>query len=263
MRTKEKKQIESVLEKAGLSENEVAIYLATLKLGHGTVSEITRTAGVGRTYGYPILDSLTAKGLVSISGKKPKQEYFAESPRKLFSYLEHQLESQKKVVGEMKDLLPDLVVLHNVEDRPKIRFYEGIEGIKEVYEDTLTSRGELIGFATYEELHKAMPNYFPEYYKRRAKAGVKGRAIITETPEAKVRERLNKEEARTMRLIPKEYYFYPEIDVYDNKVMIASWREKLGITIESDEIADAMKKIFELAWIGAETLEKNKKTPNS
>ena len=33
--------------------------------------------------------------------------------------------------------------------------------------------------------------------------------------------------------------------------MIASWREKLGIIIESAEIADAMKKIYELAWIGA------------
>ena len=41
--------------------------------------------------------------------------------------------------------------------------------------------------------------------------------------------------------------------------MIASWREKLGIIIESDEVADAMKKIFELAWIGAETLETKKK----
>ena len=39
--------------------------------------------------------------------------------------------------------------------------------------------------------------------------------------------------------------------------MIASWREKLGIIIESAEIADAMKKTYELAWIGAE--EESKK----
>ena len=34
-------------------------------------------------------------------------------------------------------------------------------------------------------------------------------------------------------------------------------KEKLGIIIESGEIADAMKKIFELAWIGANHLNKN------
>ena len=37
--------------------------------------------------------------------------------------------------------------------------------------------------------------------------------------------------------------------------MIASWREKLGIIIESGEVADAMKKIFELAWLQAKQTE--------
>ena len=56
--------------------------------------------------------------------------------------------------------------------------------------------------------------------------------------------------------MPKDaYYFHPEINIYDNKVMIASWREKLGIIIESAEIADAMKKIYELAWAEAKRLD--------
>jgi hypothetical protein len=57
---------------------------------------------------------------------------------------------------------------------------------------------------------------------------------------------------RESALVPADtYYFSPEINIYDNKVMIASWREKLGIIIESTEIADAMKKIYELAWAEA------------
>lgn len=46
---------------------------------------------------------------------------------------------------------------------------------------------------------------------------------------------------------------------HSGPVMIASWREKLGIIIESAEIADAMKKIYELAWAEAERLDKNVK----
>ena len=38
--------------------------------------------------------------------------------------------------------------------------------------------------------------------------------------------------------------------------MIASWKEKLGIIIESTEIADSMKKIYELAWAEAKRLDK-------
>ena len=37
--------------------------------------------------------------------------------------------------------------------------------------------------------------------------------------------------------------------------MIASWKEKLGIVIESHEIADAMKKVFELSWAEAKRLD--------
>mgnify|MGYP001377386454 CR=1 FL=1 len=51
--------------------------------------------------------------------------------------------------------------------------------------------------------------------------------------------------------------FTPDIEIYDNKVMIASWKEKLGIIIESQEISDAMKKIFELAWLGAKQFKKD------
>ena len=59
-------------------------------------------------------------------------------------------------------------------------------------------------------------------------------------------------------LVPKDSFdFSPEINIYDNKVMIASWKEKLGIIIESHEIADAMKKVFELAWAEAKRLNKD------
>ncbi len=256
MNTREEKNIQKLLEKTSFSAKEVSIYLALLSLGKGTVSEVTRKARVGRTYGYLILDTLASKGLISVSGKKPKQEYFAESPRKLLEYLEGELVLQKELVADVKQLLPELITMHSVEDRPKIRFYEGIEGIKEVYEDTLTAQGELRGFVTYEELHKALPNYFPDYYSRRAGKGISGRAIVTDTPEGRVRQKFNTKETRTTAFVPKEYYFYPEIDIYNNKVMIASWREKLGVIIESGEIADAMKKIFDLAWIGAQSFKK-------
>ena len=64
------------------------------------------------------------------------------------------------------------------------------------------------------------------------------------------------EEKREIAFVPPDkYYFSPEINIYDNKVMIASWKEKLGVIIESVEIADAMKKIYELAWAEAKRLD--------
>lgn len=127
----------------------------------------------------------------------------------------------------------------------------------EVYEDTLTSHEPIRAYATVDDMHRALPNYFPEYYKRRAGKGVAIRAIIPATKIGEERASKDKEEMRETALIPHDkYYFSPEINIYDNKVMIASWREKLGIIIESAEIADAMKKIYELSWAEAKRLDK-------
>jgi sugar-specific transcriptional regulator TrmB len=250
MEKKSTKKIVPLLEKAGFSDKEIAIYLALLEIGKGTVSEIARKAGVGRTYGYTILDGLAAKGLASISGKEPKHEYIAESPRKLITLLEEELESKKQVASELKSILPELIAAHSVEDRPKVRFYEGIQGMQAVYEDTLSSNEPVIrGYLKYDELHNTLKQYFPGYYKRRATKELFGRAIATDTPLARERKKHDKEENREIRLIPKDKFdISPEIDIYDNKVMIVSWREKLGVIIESGEIADAMKKIFDLVW---------------
>lgn len=69
------------------------------------------------------------------------------------------------------------------------------------------------------------------------------------TPLAQTRLRNDKKEKRELAIVDKKEYPIPtEIDVYNNKVMIASWREKLGVIIESQEIADTLKTIFKLAY---------------
>lgn len=129
-----------------------------------------------------------------------------------------------------------------------------------MYEDTLTSHEPIRAYATVDDMHAALPNYFPKYYKRRAGNGISIRAIIPKTEIGLERGTHDKEEARESAFVPADkFYFSPEINIYDNKVMIASLREKLGIIIESAEIADAMKKIYELAWAEAKRLNSNNK----
>ena len=249
--------LQTKLLELGIGPKEAQVYLALLELGKGTVSVIARKAGINRTTGYDILDTLASKGMINISGKKPKQEYLAESPGNIIEFLKTKIAADKKQLQQAKKLVPQLKSMHNIAGRPRVRFYEGQEGLEQVYEDTLTSQEPIRAYATVDDMHKALPNYFPKYYKRRAKKGIAIRAIVPKTEIGKERASKDKEELRETALIPPgKYYFSPEINIYDNKVMIASWREKLGIIIESDEIADAMKKIYELAWAEAKRLHK-------
>jgi sugar-specific transcriptional regulator TrmB len=249
-------QIKINLQSFGFSEKEVDVYIALLELGKGTVSEISRKAGINRTTGYDILGSLATKGVVNVSGKEPKQEYAAESPVSITQYLKKLASETAEHIRKCEELVPELEVLHALKNRPKIRFYEGTSGMQHAYEDTLTSSEEIRAYATIDDMHKALPNYFPEYYKRRAQRGISIRGIVPKTADGLERQKYNTEEKREIAFVPADkYYFSPEINIYDNKVMIASWREKLGIIIESEEIADAMKKMYELAWAEAKRLD--------
>jgi len=249
--------LEQSLIEIGLAKKEAGVYIALLLLGHGTVSQISRRANINRTTGYDILDSLSTKGLVSISGKEPKQEYSAESPENLNKFINQDIKTKNEALRKTEEIIPELKSIHNIKDRPKVFFYEGREGLEKVYEDTLTSTEPIRAYANVEHMNAGLPGYFPAYFKRRAKKGIFIRGIGPKTEENIELAKRNIEEKRETALVPRnKYNFVPEINIYDNKVMIASWHEQLGIIIESTEIADAMKVIYELAWAEAKRLDK-------
>ncbi len=252
---------ERALLELGFNKKEASVYVSLLSLGRGTVSEIAKRAGINRTSGYDVLNALVSKGLISISGKEPKQEYRCENPDKLISYLKKDIDKKEVDLRYAEILLPELKSIYKVGSRPQVKFYEGEEGLREVYEDTLSSSETIRAYAAVDDVNRGIPNYFPKYYKRRAAKNISIRAIFPDTEIARERSALDKFEKRESLLVPFDTYnFTPEINIYDNKVMIASWREKLGIIIESEEIADAMKKVFELAWGKAKELDKEIKS---
>ena len=121
--------------------------------------------------------------------------------------------------------------------------------MREAYENTLRASEPIRAYANVEEMHKGLPHFFPEYYMRRKDENVSIRAICPDNPLSVERHAHDKEELREMKLIPaKAYSFSPELNIYNNKVLIASWVEKMAIMIESQEIADLHKKLFDLLW---------------
>lgn len=159
----------------------------------------------------------------------------------------HEIEKQQEVA---KSLLPELLSLQQTFlTKPKIQFFEGEKGMREAYEDTLTAKDGILAYANVETMHEGLPNFFPEYYKRRAANRVFIRAILTKNQTSYDRAKKDQEELRESRFLPSEQQaFTPEVNIYNNKILFVSWREKLAIIIESKELADLQKIIFEITW---------------
>lgn len=243
-----------VLEELGFSPKESAVYLALLAIDSATVTEIAQKAEIRRTTCYEILDSLLHKGLVTKFKKRKKIYFSAGDPRRLLSYLEREkeesikkIELQKNKVSEvMVELLSLLEPKKNT--KPKVEFYEGEKGMREAYEDTLTSEDEILAYANVQTMHEGLPHFFPEYYARRTQAGVKIKAIMPENTASLDRAKKDKEEIRESAFFAKGETFSPEVNIYNNKMLIASWKEKMAVIIESKELADLQRVIYKIVW---------------
>lgn len=257
--------LEKVLQNLGLNQKEIKVYMVALDLGTQPASTIARRVSIPRNTTRFLLDKLVEKGLIKKTARANTQLYTPEEPKNLINELERErVKNNARIdqkVSQIKEVMTELESRYRPEStKPKVTFYEGDDGLTKVYEDTLKSNETIRSFASFDGMHGALPDYFKNYYKRRVKNKVLIRSIHPDTPLAREKTKQDKKEFRESRLVPSETYnFDPEIQFYDNKVVITSWKEKLGIRIESQEIYEAFAAIFELAWKEASRLDKRRK----
>ncbi|MCD5381502.1 MAG: BlaI/MecI/CopY family transcriptional regulator [Candidatus Pacebacteria bacterium] len=251
--------IERVLKNFGFTDKEMPVYLSLLELETATASQIADDADINRSTVYVVIESLQKKGLISTQKEEGNvTKYTAAPPERLLQLAEEETKKYKTLVGEIHNILPELKSKYpGNKQRPRVRLYEGKEGLISAYEDTLTSSEEILAYASIENMHKAIPGYFPDYYSRRANKGISIKSIHPDTEEARERAKSNKKESRNSALVPaSKYNFSPEINIYDNKIVFMSLVEKFSLIIESAELAEAFKKIFDLSWGEARRLNK-------
>ncbi len=255
--------IKEELVKFGLSNKEAQIYLSLLELGTTPVSLVAKKAGINRSTTYVILDQLSKSGLVSIAEESGVKLYTAASPDRLIQIAESAVRKYSDLATVARRIQPELKSLYvGIGPKPKVQFYEGLEGIRSVLEDTLTSKETIRSFASIVNLHAILPDYFPDYYQRRTQKGISVKAIFPDTELAVRRVLRDNEEARESYLVPSEKFgFTPEINIYDDKIVFLSLVEKFAVIIQSIELADALKKTFDLSYLEAKRLhsQRNKK----
>lgn len=243
-----------VLEQLGFAPSEIQVYTALLELDSATPTEISKRSGINRTSCYDVLEHLVRRGLVSKFKKRKKIFFTAGDPRRLLQYMDREKEEFTKKIDQqkeqIKEIIPELVsFLNPTSTKPKVTFYEGVKGMREAYEDTLTSENTILAYANVEEVHKGIPNFFPEYYTRRANANIPIKAIFTNNTAAFELTKHDHEVKReSIILEDKSQTFSPEVNIYNDKMLVASWKEKMAVIIESKELADLQRLIHKLLW---------------
>lgn len=241
-------KLEQQLRDLNLNKSEVRVYLYLLEQGLSTPPQIARGTGIARTNCYNILASLKDNGLIEEQEKAKRKAYIAGDPEALLRAIE-----KKKVAVER--LLPDLRALYTVQkNKPKIRFYEGFEQVKEVYWQC-TNTDKLLAFGSTKRLTEHDSKFFLSWEKTMKEKGVVLQDLITDPSET-----VGKEETRNIlkglydfRLLPKKYADFPtDLLVWNDNIALITLEEPIfGTVLTSKLLSQTFRYILEMLWEGA------------
>lgn len=133
-----------------------------------------------------------------------------------------------------------------------VTFYEGVEGIKEVYKDTLTATTYLHSIVQPSEVEPELYKWLTtEYVKERVKKGVQAYVVVsTDNKDDALQDYLSKsrDELRITHVInPVGHPFENEIIIYDDKVAFIQYNPKYSLSailIKHKPIANTMRAMF-------------------
>ena len=230
----------------GLSENEAAVYLALLSLGPSPVIKVARGTGIKRTTVYVVLENLMQKGVVALELRGFKKLYVAESPEKLVSVLD---ERRNRLARD----IPELLSLYNLKGgESTMKFYEGFEGLKQVYESMLR---DIRPHEVYRVLSHLEPvvnldsDFFNDFFRRRGKLPIEIRLLLQDTPEARRRKPLEKNFNEHIKILPPKVSLVTNLVVIPRRVLIQQSREPVfGIVIENKSIIEMHEQMFDIMW---------------
>lgn len=260
------KQIEDLFIACGLSEKGALIYRILLENGDLPAKDIVGLSKIKKGNTYALLHNLGAEGLVTSFKREKKTWFRPESPRKLQELVRKKTAEVERTKSTLGDLLPKLSSQYKLAvGRPTIRYFEGREGLKEVFEDVYAAKKEAVLGAVDVDQVEAVFRGFPEgtLIPKRMKNKLRVKVLFNDTPFARKLHKLDKKQNRVSVILDKEKYPLPaDIEAYEDKVALMSFREGefMGMIIENKDFALTLRSIFAFIFDNLRTKGSGKKS---
>lgn len=230
------------LNEIGLGEKESKVYVALLELRDAAVQDIAKKAKINRSTTYIILNRLREQGLIKETRKGAKRLFVATSPDKLSILLEQKERALRMV-------MPHLQAINNKATvKPSVEFYEGEDGFMTALKDYLTAQNNEVLIFASDAVLGTINEIAPEIIEQRIEKKILAKILA---PASELFKQNLSEDAKWLRktkFIPDKYVFDLGIYIYNDKVNLLSIKDKIGLIIQSKDVSDAWRKIFNLIW---------------
>ncbi len=237
------------LESLGLTLSQAKAYVVLIEKGELSPPEVAQATGESRTNSYMVLDKLSELGLIERLETAKRVTYRANNPIALEKLTTERRKSLVEAENRVKSLMPQLLsYFYSFTEKPGVRLLQGIDGLKEIYKDTLQTKKDIYFVRTPKEVETLGADYFERYKQKRADLGIVTYAYTQDTPHS--REQSVKDRQFNMQrtwLCQQDYTAPVEINVYGDKTaFLAFGDEVMGVIVQSPAVAEAMRQLLGL-----------------
>ena len=228
----------------GFEKQEAKVYLALLTLGEATVNDIAKHAHVIRTSCYYTLQKLHEKGVVHPYVKRKVHYWGAEGPR----WLANRLDDQK---ANLNAIMPQLLAMQAVTGtKPTFTYYEGFNGVKEIFRDILKEKRNLLSLGSVEDAMALLGQQFRFFIAKRVSLGLSVRFITNKSVQTIAMQRRDEAELRHTHFLPMSKEIKNMNFIYGDKLAIISLNRKLpgGVVIKDPDVVQTQSIMFEALW---------------
>jgi len=238
-----------ILKNLSLSELEAKVFLKLLEIGNAPVSKIAAVTGCKRTNTYNILKNLQQQSLVHESARGSIKYFHAVEPQRLLDTQKQKIKKAEESLKALEEILPKLEYMQNPSlIKPRIRFYQGKEGIGNLLAEILESE-EFDAYFNAEVAFAAYPDIVGNFIKKLNQRHAKIRELLINNNSAKTYLKSIKNPNHYGKILPKKYNFISDNIIFGDQVAYLSYHEEsVAVVIESKDIAYTQKQAFQIMW---------------
>lgn len=230
----------AALEKLGLQEAEIKVYLALLRKGLSTATQIAQHTKLNRSHIYDTLDVLLQKGLISFVIKNNVKYFKASDPEKIIDYI-------NEIQNGIQNIIPDLNKIKSI-PKPKtvVELYQGKEGMKTILKDIIREKKNYLVFGEEGQFQEILPVFIQQFIRDVKKEDIYERLLSKEAKRGKI---LVIPKNTKIRFLPDKYFSPVTTVVYGNKTAIFIWSEPLFVILINDkDVAKSFSSYFDIFW---------------
>jgi sugar-specific transcriptional regulator TrmB len=246
----------SLLVKLGYTANATQVYEFLAHAGLSSAKTITSKTQISRVLVYRSLEELQNGNLVVENNERPVARFEVAHPDTLIEIATRRKQDAQILAEEAQSTREVLLSLYNLtHNKPGVRFFEGIEGLRIILDDSLTSETEILSWADPTQILTGFAEINKSYIAKRSRFNIKKRIISPDNPHVRSLITNYYTDVTEVRLATLPIsHLDSTIQIYDNKVSYINHTKDsiISLIIEDAAIASLHRATFELAWTHAQ-----------